>query len=152
MNTSTVINKLKNQPRHGITPSRTIPLVSTRTPGTNIGLGAAATQLLQNAAANTTAAVNDQVQQLAQQLADQMVADMQQSQMLTRNGRVFTKFDTVNDIVSNQTEVVTGGLWSDNVASLTTYFTSSTATTSQRRYYIDVLQDNPANDGSVPCC
>jgi hypothetical protein len=29
-----------------------------------------------------------------------MVAEMQQSQILARNGRVFTKFDTVNDVVS----------------------------------------------------
>lgn len=153
MNTSTVINQLKKQARHGITPSRIASLGSTRGAGAAGNLttlsSPAITAALQAATANTTAAVNDQVQQLAQQLADQMVADMQQSQMLTRNGRVFTKFDTVNDIVSNQTEIVTGGLWSDNVASLTTYFTSSVATTSQRRYYIDVLQDNPANDGAV---
>ena len=153
MNTSTVINQLKKQARHGITPSRIASLGSTRAAGAAGNLttlsSPAITAALQAATANTTAAVNDQVQQLAQQLADQMVADMQQSQMLTRNGRVFTKFDTVNDIVSNQTEIVTGGLWSDNVASLTTYFTSSVATTSQRRYYIDVLQADPAADGSV---
>ena len=153
MNTSTVINQLKKQARHGITPSRIASLGSTRAAGAAGNLttlsSPAITAALQAATANTTAAVNDQVQQLAQQLADQMVADMQQSQMLTRNGRVFTKFDTVNDIVSNQTEIVTGGLWSDNVASLITYFTSSVATTSQRRYYIDVLQADPAADGSV---
>ncbi len=95
------------------------------------------------------AVINEQVQQLAQQLANQMVAEMQQSQIISRNGRVFTKFDAVNDIVANQTEVVTAGLWSDNLASLTTYFTSSTQTTSQRRYYVDVYQDTSTADGAA---
>ena len=98
-----------------------------------------------NAAAAAAPVVNDQVRQLAQQLANQMVAEMQQSQVLARNGRTFTKFDLVNDVVSNQIETVTAGVWSDNVASLTTFFTSSVETTSQRRYYIDVYQANPSS-------
>jgi hypothetical protein len=92
---------------------------------------------------------NQQVQQLAQQLANQMVAEMQQSQILARNGRVFTKFDAVNDIVSNQIEVVTAGVWSDGIASLTTFFTSSTQTNTQRTYYVDVSQKLPAATGSA---
>jgi len=92
--------------------------------------------------------INEQVRLLAQQLANQMVAEQQQSQIISRNGRTYTKFDMVNDVVSNQTEIVTGGVWADNVASLTTFFTSSVETTSQRRYYIDVYQANPATDGS----
>jgi hypothetical protein len=93
--------------------------------------------------------VNQQVQQMAQQLANQIVAEQQQTKILARSGRTFTKFDTVNDVIANQTETVTAGLWSDNLASLTTYFTSSTQTTTQRRYYVDVFQDNPANDGAA---
>ena len=95
------------------------------------------------------AAATEQVQQLAQQLANQMVAEMQQTQILARNGRTYTKFDAVNDVVGNQTEVVTAGLWSDNLASLTTYFTASAQTTSQRRYYVDVYQDTPSADGAA---
>jgi hypothetical protein len=100
-------------------------------------------------AAATTQAVNDQVLQLAQQLANEIVAEQQQSQLLLRNGRVFTKFDQLNDVVSNQTEVVTAGLWSDNLASLTTYFTSSAQTTTQRKYYVDVLQETPSAEGAA---
>jgi hypothetical protein len=131
-----MIKHLKQQPRHGGTPSRTALPISSRPTSTNV-------------AAATNSAVNEQVQQLAQALANQIIAEQQQSQILSRNGRVYTKFDSVNDIVSNQTEVVTGGLWSDNVAGLTTFFTSSTATTSQRRYYIDVLQADPSLDVSA---
>jgi hypothetical protein len=93
--------------------------------------------------------INDQVQQLAMQLANEMIASQQQAELLARNGRVFTKFDQLNDVIANQIEVVTGGLWSDNIASLTTYFTSSTQTTTQRRYYADVLQETPSAEGSA---
>jgi len=104
-------------------------------------------------AANQTIAaagvVNDQVRQLAQQLANQIVAERDQAQILARNGRTYTKFDTVNDVVANQTEIVTAGLWSDNLASLTTYFTASGQTTTQRRYYVDVYQSTPSADGAA---
>jgi hypothetical protein len=93
--------------------------------------------------------ISSNVLALAQQLANQMVAEAAASQNIFRNGRTFTKFDLVNDVVGNQTETVTAGLWSDNLASLTTYFTSSNLTTSQRRYYIDVYQSNPAADGAA---
>ncbi len=86
---------------------------------------------------------------MAQQLANEMFANAQATQLLARNGRVFTRFDMQNDVVSNQTEVVTAGLWSDGLAGLTTYATSSTQTTTQRRYYTDVYQENPTNEGAA---
>jgi len=121
------IKTLKQQPRQGGVPA------AGPSRGTN----------------QTVSSTNQQVQQLAQQLANQMVAEMQQSQILARNGRVFTKFDTVNDVVKNQVEVVTGGVWSDGIASLTTEFTSSTQTNTQRSYYVDVYQSNPSTTGSA---
>ena len=145
MNTS-MLKSLKQQPRHGQRPDATN---TTNTRGTNLTATAITNPALPDRVANTVASVNEQVQQLAQQLANQMVAEMQQTQVLARNGRVYTKFDIANDVISNQTEVVTAGLWSDNVASLTTYFTASAQTTSQRRYYVDVLQSDPAVDGAA---
>lgn len=117
------IARLKQQPRIGGVP-RGIPRIS-------------------------ESAVNEQVRQLATQLANQIVAERDQAQILSRNGRTYTKFDSVNDIVANQIETVTAGMWSDNLASLTTYFTSSTQTTTQRRYYVDVYQDTPTADGAA---
>ena len=67
---------------------------------------------------------------------------------LLSNGRTFTKFDMA-DKVSNQVQVVTGGIWSTGVANLITHFTSSTQTTTQRRYYADVLNATPGLTGSV---
>jgi hypothetical protein len=140
MTTQKLIKRLKQYSRQGGVP---------RIPGSN--MAAAAQQAFQNAdaATATTTAINDQVTQLAQQLANQMIADQQASQLLTRNGRTYTKFDMVNDVIANQTEVVTAGLWSDNVASLTTYFSSSAQTLTQRRYYIDTYQADPASEGAA---
>jgi hypothetical protein len=105
--------------------------------------------LTANTVTQPIGAISEQVRQLAQQLANEMIASQQQSSMLARNGRVFTKFDQLNDVISNQTEVVTGGVWSDGIASLTTYATSSAQTTSQRRYYVDVYQENPTLEGAA---
>jgi len=93
--------------------------------------------------------ISQQIEQLAQQRAEEIIREQQQAQILARNGRTFTKFDAVNDIIDNQTEVVTAGVWSDGIASLTAHFTSSTQTTSQRRYYVDVYQKDPASTGSA---
>lgn len=139
------IKTLKQQPRQGGVPNNLLAAVgaanqASRTP---------VTPTPAPAAAGATAVINEQVRNLAQQLANQIVAERDQAQVLARNGRVFTKFDPVNDIVSNQTEVVTGGLWSNNLASLTTYFTSSAETTTQRRYYIDVYQEAPSAEGAA---
>lgn len=140
MNMNNLIKQLKQQPRHGGVPSNmNVQPINTQ-------------QIVTPSVANspaTAAAVNAQVTQLAQQLANEMIAQQQQAQLMSRNGRTYTKFDMLNDVISNQTEVVTGGLWSDNVASLTTYFTSSAQTTTQRRYYVDVLQADPAADGAA---
>ena len=134
------IAKLKQQPRIGATASGK---------QTDAGLPSQNNQSTPSQNNVSAQILNAQVQQLAQQLANQMVAEMQQSQILARNGRTFTKFDLVNDVVANQVETVTAGVWSDNAASLTTYFTSSVETTSQRRYYIDVYQANPSSSTSA---
>lgn len=128
------IKQLKTQQRLGGTPNR--GGLARQTAGLGVPLDQAA-------------AVNAQIEQLAQARAQEIIAEQQQAQVLARNGRTFTKFDAVNDIVDNQTETVTAGLWSDNVASLTTYFTSSTQTDAQRRYYVDVFQKDPAATGSA---
>lgn len=62
---------------------------------------------------------------------------------------IFSTLDPFNDIVTTENELVTGGIWSDNIASLSTYFSSSSETLTQRRYYLDVYQKNPSSDGSA---
>ena len=143
MKTENFIETLKQQPRLGGVPR--LDPVTGQTIGPNV-----TSNLQQPRTGNTgTNIVSQQVLQLAQQLANQMVAEGQQTSALSRNGRTYTKFDLANDVISNQTEVVTAGMWSDGLASLTTHFTSSAQTTTQRRYYVDVLHKAPAETGSA---
>ena len=131
------IKQLKQQPKLGIVP---------------VGRNAAPTSPAAQPAQPTNIdvnQVNQQVQQLAQQLAAEMLAEQKQISLLSASGRTFTKFDMDADVVEGQSETVTAGLWSSNVASLTTYFTSSTQTESQRRYYVDILDGNPSLDSSA---
>lgn len=102
-----------------------------------------------NIPSNQVADVNTQIENMARRMAADIVAQQNQVATDIRNGRIYNRFDAANDVISNQKEIVTAGLWSDNLASLTTYFTSSAQTTSQRKYYVDVLQDNPVNDGAA---
>jgi hypothetical protein len=146
MKTENFIETLKQQPRLGGVP-RLNP-VTGQPIGPNVQ-----TNLQLPRGVNTVETANQQVsqqvQQLAQQLANQMVAEMQQTSALSRNGRTYTKFDLANDVIANQTEVVTAGMWSDGLANLITHFTSSAQTTTQRRYYVDVLHKAPAETGSA---
>jgi hypothetical protein len=61
----------------------------------------------------------------------------------------FVRFNLGTDVVATNEETVTAGVWSENISSLDTHFTSSVATNAQRQYYIDVYQDDPANEGSA---
>jgi len=131
------IKQLKQQPKLGIVPA-----------GRNAAPVSPAAQPAQPVNVDVNQ-VNQQVQQLAQQLAAEMLAEQKQISLLAASGRTFTKFDINADVVEGQTETVTAGLWSGNIASLTTYFTSSTQTESQRRYYVDILDGNPSLDGSA---
>jgi hypothetical protein len=54
-----------------------------------------------------------------------------------------------DDVVTNSKQTVTAGLWSDGLGSLTTFFTASAQTTSQRRYYVDIYNDVPSLDTSA---
>ena len=99
--------------------------------------------------ANQPMDMNAQIENMARRMAADIVAQQTQVATDVRNGRIYNRFDGANDVISNQKEIVTAGLWSDNLASLTTYFSSSTQTTSQRKYYVDVLQDDPVNDGAA---
>ena len=52
--------------------------------------------------------------------------------------RVYTAFK-VGDVVEGGVEKVTRGLWSGNVATLTTFFTSSAQSSTQKQYYYEIF-------------
>jgi len=116
------IYKLKKYPKHGIGASKF---------------------------AGAGGAVNSQIQAMAQQLAEQMVAEQTAVTTISNMGKTFSVFNQAEDIVKNQTELVTAGLWSDNQGTLTTHFSSSTETLDQIRHYVDVYQKDPSATGSA---
>ena len=65
---------------------------------------------------------------------------------VTNYGGVFSLFAT-GDVVENQQEVVTKGLWTGNIANLLTFYTSSSQTATQKQYYYEIY--NSASNGST---
>ena len=122
------IYKLKKYPKHGIG----------RSPGSSINL--------EDIGGGD---MSSQVQALAEQLADQMVSDQTAATTISNMGKTFSVFNQAEDVVKNQTELVTAGLWSDNQGTLTTHFSSSTETIDQIRHYVDVYQKDPSATGSA---
>jgi hypothetical protein len=63
------------------------------------------------------------------------------------SGKIFTAFQS-GDIVPNQQETVTRALWSGNVGNLLTFYTSSSQTSTQKRYYYEVFNSASGDCGS----
>jgi len=141
-----MIEKLRQLPRHGILPrSRAAAgLANLTSPASASPTAATPAPVVQDDQND----INQQIQQAAQALAQEIVAEQLASRQLSTNGQTHVTFGP-GDIVDKQKETVTAGLWSDGIASLITYFTSSTQTTSQRKYYVDVHQTVPSANGSA---
>lgn len=58
------------------------------------------------------------------------------------SGKVFTAF-TIEDIVEGSTQRVTRGLWSNNSGELTSFFTSSYQSSTQKEYYYEIYNGDP---------
>jgi hypothetical protein len=96
------------------------------------------------------AAISNQVESLARQLADNIIRERDAARQRTRLGRIYTNFDAVEDVLPNNVETLTRGLFSGNTGSLTQgMFTSSTATAIQKSYFIEVFNQNPATSTSA---
>jgi len=91
------------------------------------------------------AAISNQVESLARQLADNIIRERDAARQRTRLGRIYTTFDNVEDILPNNVETLTRGLFSGNTGSLTQgMLTSSTATAIQKSYFIETFNKNPS--------
>ena len=69
----------------------------------------------------------------------QLPNQKQDGAVVNTSGQTYSRFNSNEDIVSQQKETVTAGLWSGGVGTLTTFFTSSVQTVSQKRHYVDVF-------------
>jgi hypothetical protein len=64
----------------------------------------------------------------------------------TISSGIYKRFGSI-DKVTNRTEIVTSGIWSDGSGSLTGFFTSSAQSSSvSGKYYLDVYNKNPQTD------
>jgi hypothetical protein len=79
-----------------------------------------------------------QVENLARQLANQIIRERERAKARQKLGRIFTNFDHTDDILPNNVETVTRGLFSGNTGSLTTMFTSSLLTATQKTYFQEI--------------
>ena len=93
------------------------------------------------------ASVQQQIQAQAQILADQMLAEMQLAEQQASLGRVFTPFGS-GDIQGEYEEVVTKGLFAGNTGSLTTMFSSSLLTATQKTYYQEIFSTADPNNSA----
>ena len=75
------------------------------------------------------------VDEQARRLADQIIAERDRERRISRLGKIYTRFDEVDDVLANNVETVTRGLFSGNVASLTTLVKASLTATQESYYY-----------------
>jgi hypothetical protein len=103
-----------------------------------------------NNTGRTSTAATTQVETLARQLADQIVRERDSARSRTRSGKIFSTFDSVDDILPNNVETVTRGLFSGNTGSLTSFFTSSVATSIQNTYFREIYNYPTSNTSAEP--
>jgi hypothetical protein len=85
---------------------------------------------------------NLEIERRARQIANQLIAQRESARLAARNGRVFTEFDLDTDVIPNQQEIVTRGLFPNNIGNQTKFYTSSLLTATQKRYYQEVWNGN----------
>jgi hypothetical protein len=83
-----------------------------------------------------------QVENLARQMANQIIRERERAKQRQKLGRIFTNFDPTDDILPNNVEIVTRGLFAGNTGSLTTMFTSSNLSTTQKSYFQEIYSTN----------
>ena len=75
------------------------------------------------------------IETAARQLAESLIREREAARQRVRNGRIYTPFDPTEDVLANNIETVTKGLFSGNTGSLLNFHTQSTATAIQNTYY-----------------
>lgn len=80
---------------------------------------------------------------------EQIVQLYLQQQELAKLGKSLIKFDLATDVVQNQTKVITKGIWTGDIPTLTTFATSSYQTADQKRYYYAVYNTSSLLTGSA---
>jgi len=64
--------------------------------------------------------------------------ERKKAKSLAKNGRIYTRFDPAEDVIANQKEKVSRGLWSDGSGTLKTFHQNTVQSASTGQYYYDV--------------
>ena len=88
------------------------------------------------------AALDNEIETRAREIADRIVRDVSEQTTLAASGRVFTRFDVASDVINNQKTLVTTGLFSGNVGTLSAMYTGSLQTSASKQYYYEVYNGN----------
>jgi len=91
---------------------------------------------------------DQQIQALQQQAVANYLTQQSLIAQSNQNGQTFQILNLADDILNDTKEVVTAGLWSDNLTELTSLYTGS-LTTTQKRYYVNVYQKDYLETGSA---
>jgi hypothetical protein len=142
---SEILNELNQQTSVG---GRAANQLRTLRSAANTGLGQAGGAATV-AATGTDLTLEVELDRRARALADEIIRQRDVAARLASFGRIFTQFQE-GDIVANQQDTVTKGIFSGDIGSLTTFFTSSTQTSTQKRYYYEVFQSASTAVGSAP--
>ena len=89
--------------------------------------------------ANQARIRNIEIERRARQIANQLIAQRERARLAARNGRIYTEFDLDTDVIPNQQEIVTKGLFPNNIGNQVKFFTSSLLTATQKRYYYEIF-------------
>jgi len=142
---SEILNELNST--SGVAGAASRALASARAsanPGVGQAGGAATV-----AATGTDLTLEVELDRRARALADEIIRQRDAAARLASFGRIFTQFQE-GDVVANQQETVTKGIFSGDIGSLTTFFSSSTQTSTQKRYYYEVFQSASTAVGAAP--
>jgi len=109
-------------------------------------MGLANRQIIPGRLRARNAAAAGAVEAAARQLADRIIQERMSARQRSRNGRTYTNFDPTDDVLANNVETVTSGLFSGNTGSLQSFYIDSSATSIQNTYFRTIYQkksDNP---------
>ena len=70
--------------------------------------------------------------------------ERKKAKSLAKNGRIYTRFDPAEDVIANQKEKVSRGLWSDGSGTLKTFHQNTVQSASTGQYYYDVQNTSQA--------
>jgi len=97
---------------------------------------------------NTVTAPTYTQQQLNDAIAS-AVANALATSTQNNNGRTFVPFNLAEDVKSQVVKITSTGIWSNNSGTLSTFFTSSAQTATQKTYFYQVWDGNPTASGSA---